>query len=570
MPHDVFVSYSAKDKAVADAIVAGLEQDGRRCWFAPRDILAGTTWGEAIVEAVRSARIMVLVLSERSNRSKQVLREVELAVSSDAIIIPFRIDSNDPTGAMAYFLATEHWLDAMSPPLEAHIEQLVATVRALCEGGSAAPVAAVPEAPGTAEPDGGRSRRVAISALVGAILIIGVAATFLVSAGRSTSDPSASDDVGTSASIDGTDNSQPSDSQPASTSVTTAGSTAAENLGFPPPGLDLEIGTAADLESAADAWSSAHEMDADAVAQRLGALAAQASSEWAGLIADDDAAAELSRISPPALCQLTDDGEAPDDISLQLGSAAAESRGLTQPDDEFAGWVSSVATELVCPEYATVWQVAAGGLGERILRAETFDDVTPGFVTGTFDAGSIVAEDGAYRFAPDPAGYILESGMSRDYDDVVVDVWTRQTAGPMTPNSIFALSCRETSTPPFGTFYHFQVLATGAAELWRYDSDGVGDFLGSSGVPLRPMPEVNHLTVVCDGPALAMLVNGQLVLRAEDDVHSSGWVTMSASTTVDEVEYAFDNLIIREPAEDAQELLDQLEAGPDSVQPGGS
>ena len=31
MAHDVFISYSKKDKAVADAICARLEQDGVRC-----------------------------------------------------------------------------------------------------------------------------------------------------------------------------------------------------------------------------------------------------------------------------------------------------------------------------------------------------------------------------------------------------------------------------------------------------------------------------------------------------------------------------------------------------------
>ena len=44
MAHDVFISYSHKDKAVADAIVARLEQDNCRCWYAPRDIAPGADW----------------------------------------------------------------------------------------------------------------------------------------------------------------------------------------------------------------------------------------------------------------------------------------------------------------------------------------------------------------------------------------------------------------------------------------------------------------------------------------------------------------------------------------------
>ena len=41
MSHDIFVSYSSKDKAVADAIVSALENSGLRCWVAPRDVKPG-------------------------------------------------------------------------------------------------------------------------------------------------------------------------------------------------------------------------------------------------------------------------------------------------------------------------------------------------------------------------------------------------------------------------------------------------------------------------------------------------------------------------------------------------
>ena len=44
MAHDVFVSHSVKDKAVADAIVARLEADSVTCWIAPRDVVPGADW----------------------------------------------------------------------------------------------------------------------------------------------------------------------------------------------------------------------------------------------------------------------------------------------------------------------------------------------------------------------------------------------------------------------------------------------------------------------------------------------------------------------------------------------
>jgi hypothetical protein len=138
MAHDVFISYSSRDKPVADAVVAGLENKGIRCWVAPRDITPGSSWGDAIINAIEGSRFMVIILSGNSNRSKQVVREVERAVANNVIIIPFRIENIDPTGAMAYFLSTEHWLDAVTPPLERHIEKLQTTLQLFMSKGDEA------------------------------------------------------------------------------------------------------------------------------------------------------------------------------------------------------------------------------------------------------------------------------------------------------------------------------------------------------------------------------------------------------------------------------------------------
>lgn len=123
--HDVFVSYSTRDYSVAAAIVSRLEQAGVRCWVAPRDVVPGMVWDKAIVQAIEASRRMVVVLSGESNQSREVLREVERAVANGVVVVPFRIESVQPTGAMAYYLAHRPWVDAVSPPLESHIERLV-------------------------------------------------------------------------------------------------------------------------------------------------------------------------------------------------------------------------------------------------------------------------------------------------------------------------------------------------------------------------------------------------------------------------------------------------------------
>lgn len=140
MPHDVFISYSSKDKITADAVCATLEANGIRCWIAPRDVLPGMEYAEALVEALHDSRLLVLVFSAGANASVQVRQEVERAVSSGLTILPFRIEDVPPNRAMEFFISGRHWLDALTPPLEAHLQELSRTVKLLLARGDAAPV----------------------------------------------------------------------------------------------------------------------------------------------------------------------------------------------------------------------------------------------------------------------------------------------------------------------------------------------------------------------------------------------------------------------------------------------
>lgn len=127
--HDVFISYSSEDKPVADAMCATLESKGIRCWIAPRDILPGINYQEAIIDAIDESHIMVLIFSSHSNNSAHIIRELTEAVSKSVIIIPFRIEDVLPSKSMKYLISVPHWLDAYTPPLEQHLKKLAETIQ---------------------------------------------------------------------------------------------------------------------------------------------------------------------------------------------------------------------------------------------------------------------------------------------------------------------------------------------------------------------------------------------------------------------------------------------------------
>ena len=129
MAHDVFISYSSKDFDVATAVCQRLETDGIPCWMAPRDIEPGTPYGDAIIDALNSSHLLVLVFSSHSNESPQVEREVERAVSKGITVIPFRIENPPLSKTMEYFISVSHWLEAETGPLDGHLVRLSTAVR---------------------------------------------------------------------------------------------------------------------------------------------------------------------------------------------------------------------------------------------------------------------------------------------------------------------------------------------------------------------------------------------------------------------------------------------------------
>ena len=165
MAHDVFLSYSSKDKPAADATCAKLESRSIRCWMAPRDIEPGSDWSASIIDGINGSRAMVLVFSANANASQQIKREVERAVHKGIPIIPLRIENVVPERSLEYFISTPHWLDAYTEPLDRHLDYLADVLRHILDG------KAVPEPPPPPLPPWWRGP-LGIAAAAGALVVL--------------------------------------------------------------------------------------------------------------------------------------------------------------------------------------------------------------------------------------------------------------------------------------------------------------------------------------------------------------------------------------------------------------
>ncbi|HTN26846.1 MAG TPA: toll/interleukin-1 receptor domain-containing protein [Burkholderiales bacterium] len=134
---DIFVSYASQDRDAAFRIVAFLEQNGIRCWVAPRDVPPGMEYGEAIIQGIAQSRALVLILSDQSNESQFVRKEVERAVSKTKPVLPVRIREVKPSGSLEFFISSSQWVDAWKSPMEQHLLPLVAAIKAMGTPGAA-------------------------------------------------------------------------------------------------------------------------------------------------------------------------------------------------------------------------------------------------------------------------------------------------------------------------------------------------------------------------------------------------------------------------------------------------
>jgi TIR domain len=112
--HDVFVSYASQDAAVANDVVGALERAGIICWIAPRDVIPGTFYADAIVHAIDASKAIVLLLSKHSVVSAHVLREVERGSSKRHPVVSLRTDQARMVAALAIagFAAHRLWLSS--------------------------------------------------------------------------------------------------------------------------------------------------------------------------------------------------------------------------------------------------------------------------------------------------------------------------------------------------------------------------------------------------------------------------------------------------------------------------
>lgn len=132
-PHAVFISYSSLDESLVDRVVAAVEAEGRRCWIAHRDIPPGVvSWAAPIVMAIASSRLAVILLTEHSIGSDEVLREVTIAADEKIPMLAVSLDATPLAPGLRYFFTAGQRVDLIGLAADDQVARIVPAVGQAC------------------------------------------------------------------------------------------------------------------------------------------------------------------------------------------------------------------------------------------------------------------------------------------------------------------------------------------------------------------------------------------------------------------------------------------------------
>jgi hypothetical protein len=110
----VFISHSHADAPLARELSKALANGGIRPWLPDEEIRPGERWKERLLEELRSARVVIVLLTPASVQSPWTFFEVGAAVADHKIIIPVLSRDMKPEDVPA-ILRQFQWVRASSP-----------------------------------------------------------------------------------------------------------------------------------------------------------------------------------------------------------------------------------------------------------------------------------------------------------------------------------------------------------------------------------------------------------------------------------------------------------------------
>mgnify|MGYP000048924360 FL=1 len=133
MIHDVFISYSRKDKNVIGEICSLFDKYSITYWLDTNEVHMGGKFMEDIVDAINASSIVLFISSVDSNHSIYTAKEVAFAFNAGKYIIPYKIDDSSFSKNLQFVMTDLNCINAV-PYSQQKAELLVHDILSLLRG----------------------------------------------------------------------------------------------------------------------------------------------------------------------------------------------------------------------------------------------------------------------------------------------------------------------------------------------------------------------------------------------------------------------------------------------------
>ena len=133
MTHDVFISYSSKDKNVVDEICNLFSIYSITYWRDTNEVHMGGKFMEDIVDAINASSIVLFISSVDSNHSIYTAKEVAFAFNAGKYIIPYKIDDSSFSKNLQFVMTDLNCINA-TPYSQQKAELLIHDILSLLRG----------------------------------------------------------------------------------------------------------------------------------------------------------------------------------------------------------------------------------------------------------------------------------------------------------------------------------------------------------------------------------------------------------------------------------------------------
>ena len=123
-----FISYNTEEYRDAVHLKESLSKNGITSWMAPDSIEGGKSYASEIPQAIRNAKVFIIVLSKAAMKSQWVEKELDTALKNHIPVLPYKIEDAVLTESFDFYLTNIQFYNAFLAPLAA-LEKLIRDIR---------------------------------------------------------------------------------------------------------------------------------------------------------------------------------------------------------------------------------------------------------------------------------------------------------------------------------------------------------------------------------------------------------------------------------------------------------